>query len=191
MKLAKFYSFLTLILIPDFSKLLLYRYLHNKLWCTTYYILQYLKKEMQQITFSVTAQLGYGSGSGSPLREIAGSGSALRPKRIWNTAHRRSYSIPSSMDCNPCHLQALWWTVGLGLGSSCPSCLGRQEFRQFTKHTIKVSIRLPDTQFSQIFDIWFLWSLVQWAGLFKKYMPWNLLWYYVIFLSEKSRVLPS
>ncbi len=36
----KFYSFLTLILIPYFSKLLLYRYLLNKLWCATYYILQ-------------------------------------------------------------------------------------------------------------------------------------------------------
>jgi hypothetical protein len=57
------------------------------------------------------------------------------------------------MDCNLCYLQALGWTVGLGLGSSCPSCLGRQEFRQFTKHTIKVSIRLPA---SQIFYIWFL-----------------------------------
>jgi hypothetical protein len=57
--------------------------------------------------------------------------------------------------------------VGLGLGSSCPSCLGRQEFRQFTKHTIKVSIRLPASQFcvkrqfSQIFYIWHLLGPLQ------------------------------
>jgi hypothetical protein len=51
--------------------------------------------------------------------------------------------------------------VGLGLGSSCPSCLGRQEFRQFTKHTIKVSIRLPASQFSEMFYIWFLLGPLQ------------------------------
>ena len=32
-------------------------------------------------------------------------------------------------------LQTVWLSASLGFTSNCPSCLGRQEFRQFTKHT--------------------------------------------------------
>jgi hypothetical protein len=93
------------------------------------------------------------------------------------------------MDCNPCYPAGSVVDGGPGAGQQLPLVPGQAGVQAvYQAHHQGQHQVIPTTQLIEIFDIWFLLDPLQWAGLLEN-MPWNPLWYYVIFPSEKSRVL--